>query len=208
MWGTDMTATVTVAEGAAFVFVAVGHCTAACIGLHAAKRGTRFEALEPLRQGVRERFGGIGAGAARGLRLRHDHGSNDLADDFQQEIAFFGIDSSPSVVREPEGNGVAERCIRTLKENLLVGAALRDHRRPPPGLARVQADVQRTMDAREIRVPKPRAGATRPRRAGRDRVDANTVKPLSKNPGALQSCALGFSWTLDCGRVLAGGVSR
>ena len=63
MWGTDMTATVTVAEGAAFVFVAVDHCTAECIGLHAAKRGTRFEALEPLRQGVRERFGGIGAGA-------------------------------------------------------------------------------------------------------------------------------------------------
>ena len=119
MWGTDMTATVTVAEGAAVVFVAVDHCTAECIGLHAAKRGTRFEALESIRQGVRERFGGIGAGAARGLRLRHDHGSNDLADDFQQEIAFFGIDSSPSFVREPEGNGVAERFIRTLKENLL-----------------------------------------------------------------------------------------
>ena len=56
---------------------------------------------------------------ARGLRLRHDHGSNDLADDFQQEVAFFGIESSPSFVREPEGNGVAERFIRTLKENLL-----------------------------------------------------------------------------------------
>ena len=58
MWGTDMTATVTVAEGAAFVFVAVDHCTAECIGLHAAKRGTRVEALEPIRQGVRERFAG------------------------------------------------------------------------------------------------------------------------------------------------------
>ena len=119
MWGTDMTATVTVAEGPAFVFVAVDHCTAECIGLHAAKRGTRFEALEPIRQGIRERFGGIGDGVARGLRLRHDHGSNDLADDFQQEVAFFGIESSPSFVREPEGNGVAERFIRTLKENLL-----------------------------------------------------------------------------------------
>ena len=119
MWGTDMTATVTVAEGPACVFVAVDHCTAECIGLHAAKRGTRFEALEPIRQGIRERFGGIGEGVARGLRLRHDHGSNDLADDFQQEVAFFGIESSPSFVREPEGNGVAERFIRTLKENLL-----------------------------------------------------------------------------------------
>ena len=86
---------------------------------HAAKRGTRFEALEPIRQGVRERFGTIGEGVARGLRLRHDHGSNYLADDFQQEVAFFGIESSPSFVREPEGNGVAERFIRTLKENLL-----------------------------------------------------------------------------------------
>ena len=101
------------------MFVAVDHGTTECIGLHAAKRGTRFEALEPIRQGVRERFGGIGDGAARRLRLRHDHGSNDLADDFQQQVAFFGIDSSPSFVREPEGNGVAERFIRTLKENLL-----------------------------------------------------------------------------------------
>ena len=75
--------------------------------------------LEPVRQGVRERFGQIGDGVARGLRLRHDHGSNYLADDFQQEVAFFGIESSPSFVREPEGNGVAERFIRTLKENLL-----------------------------------------------------------------------------------------
>ena len=81
--------------------------------------GRRSPAREPIRQGIRERFGGIGAGVARGLRLRHDHGSNYLADDFQQEIAFFGIESSPSFVREPEGNGVAERFIRTLKENLL-----------------------------------------------------------------------------------------
>ena len=119
MWGTDLTATVTVAEGAAVVFVAVDHCATAGIGLHAAKRGTRFEALEPIRQGIRERFGGIGDGVARGRRLRHDHGSNDVADDCQQEVAFFGIDSSPSFVRAPEGHGVAERFIRTLKEHLL-----------------------------------------------------------------------------------------
>ena len=38
MWGTDMTATVTVAEGAAFVFVAVDHCTTECIGSGPASR--------------------------------------------------------------------------------------------------------------------------------------------------------------------------
>ena len=119
MWGTDMTSTVTVGEGQAFVFVAVDHCTTECIGLHAAQSGSRFEALEPVRQGVRERFGDIGEGVTNGLRLRHDPGSNYRADDFRQEIDFFGIESSPSFVREPEGNGVAERFIRTLKENFL-----------------------------------------------------------------------------------------
>jgi putative transposase len=49
MWGTDMTTTVTTGEGTVHVFIAVDHCTCECIGLHAAKRGDRFEALEPLR---------------------------------------------------------------------------------------------------------------------------------------------------------------
>jgi transposase InsO family protein len=119
MWGTDMTTTVTTGEGQVCVFVAVDHCTSECVGIHAALSGNRFEALEPLRQGVRERFGGFDQGIAAGLAIRHDHGSAHISDDFQQELAFLGMTSSPSFVREPEGNGVAERFIRTLKENLL-----------------------------------------------------------------------------------------
>jgi transposase InsO family protein len=46
-------------------------------------------------------------------------GSAYMSDDFQRELAFLGVASSPSFVREPEGNGIAERFIRTLKENLL-----------------------------------------------------------------------------------------
>jgi putative transposase len=42
-----------------------------------------------------------------------------MADAFQNELAFLGIESSPAFVRAPEGNGCAERFIRTLKENLL-----------------------------------------------------------------------------------------
>jgi transposase InsO family protein len=119
MWGTDMTTTVTTGEGLVHVFVAVDHCTCECVGLHAAKRGNRFEALEPLRQGVRAHFGGFEAEVAEGLAIRHDHGSNYLSDDFQRELRFLGMESSPSFVREPEGNGCAERFIRTLKEQLL-----------------------------------------------------------------------------------------
>jgi transposase InsO family protein len=118
MWGSDLTSTLT-AEGQASIFVAVDHCSAECVGIHVARRATRFEALEPIRQGVRACFGGFAKGIADGLELRHDHGSQFVADDFQRELAFLGITPSPAFVREPEGNGCAERFIRTLKENLL-----------------------------------------------------------------------------------------
>ena len=118
MWGTDLTTTWT-GEGQAAVFVAIDHCSAECVGLHAALRATRFEALEPIRQGVRRCFGAFGEDVARGLSVRHDHGSQYMAGDFQKELRFLGIESSPAFVRAPEGNGCAERFIRTLKENLL-----------------------------------------------------------------------------------------
>ena len=118
MWGTDLTSVMT-GEGQAAVFVAVDHCSAECVGVHASRRADRFGALEPVRQAVRERFGAFAEGVAAGLALRHDHGSQYLSHDFQAESRFLGITSSPAFVREPEGNGCAERFIRTLKENLL-----------------------------------------------------------------------------------------
>ena len=118
MWGTDLTTVVT-GEGQTAVFITVDHCSAECVGLHASRSADRFEALEPIRQGVRERFGAFGKNLASGLALRHDHGSQYVSHHFQAEIRFLGITSSPAFVREPEGNGCAERFIRVLKENLL-----------------------------------------------------------------------------------------
>ena len=118
MWGTDLTSVMT-GEGQAAVFVAVDHCSAECVGIHASHRADRFEALEPIKQAVRERFDAFAKGVAAGLQLRHDHGSQYVSHHFQSEIRFLGIESSPAFVREPEGNGCAERFIRTLKENLL-----------------------------------------------------------------------------------------
>ena len=74
MWGTDLTTTIT-GEGQAAVFVALDHCSAECVGIHAHARATRFQALEPIRQGVRQHFGGFAQAIARGLAVRHDHGS-------------------------------------------------------------------------------------------------------------------------------------
>lgn len=118
MWGIDATGCLT-DEGQATVFVSVDHCTDECIGIHAARPGTRFEALEPLRQGVGEHYGTYRESIAAGLSLRHDHGSQFISDHFQDELRFLGITSSPAFVREPEGNGCSERFIRTLKEQLL-----------------------------------------------------------------------------------------
>ena len=99
-WGTDMTSTVTVGEGASVV--AVDHCTAECIGLHAAKRGTRFEALERAK---------VSANASAPSATGSPMGcvcatttARTLADDFQQEVAFFGIES-PRASCDPEGMG-------------------------------------------------------------------------------------------------------
>lgn len=119
MWGTDATSTVTLEDGSVAVFVAIDHCTLEGVGIHAATRATRFEALEPIRQGVRQQFGTFSPGSATGVQVRHDHGSQYMSDDFQAELRFLGITSSPAFVRAPEGNGVAERFIRTLKEQLL-----------------------------------------------------------------------------------------
>jgi transposase InsO family protein len=119
MWGTDATSTVTLEDGSVTVFVAVDHCTLEGVGIHAAKTATRFEALEPIRQGVRRPFGAVAAGIATGVQVRHDHGSQYMSDDFQAELRFLGMTSSPAFVRAPEGNGIAERFIRTLKEQRL-----------------------------------------------------------------------------------------
>lgn len=118
MWGTDGTTTMT-GEGQATVFIVTDHFTGECLGLHGCRPGTRFEALEPVKQATAEVFGSADEQIAAGVRLRHDNGSVYTSEDFQREIRYLGLESSPSFVRAPEGNGCAERFIRTLKEQLL-----------------------------------------------------------------------------------------
>lgn len=124
MWGTDATATFT-EEGTVTIYAAVDHCSADCVGIHAVKKASRFEALEPLRQGMKEYFGAFSGGIAAGMRLRHDHGSVYMSDDFQNEIRFLGIEPSPTFVRQ-QGNGCIERFFPTLKEQLLWVRRFRD----------------------------------------------------------------------------------
>ena len=119
MWGTDATATMLLDGQQATIFGIYDHCTCELLGIHAALRADRFEAIVPLHQACRASFGGVGKAIAAGLKLRHDNGSQFISRAFQAELRFLGMDSSPSFVRAPEGNGCIERFWRTLKEQLL-----------------------------------------------------------------------------------------
>ncbi len=121
MWATDATQITTVEDGKVWLFGVAEHWNAELLGWHVAKRGTRFEAIQAVGMAVRRRFGHLGAGAARGLALRHDHGSNFMAEVFQKQIRFWGMAPSYAFVGEPETNGVIERLFRTLKEQVVHG---------------------------------------------------------------------------------------
>jgi transposase InsO family protein len=119
LWGTDATRFYTEDDGWCWFFGAVDHCVTDTVGWHVAKKGDRWAALEPIRQGVREHMNGYAPRIALGLGLRHDWGPQYTAHQFQAELAWLGIRSTASYVGEPECNGVAERFIRTLKEECL-----------------------------------------------------------------------------------------
>jgi putative transposase len=121
MWGVDGTKVFTVEEGYVWVFTAMEHWSAECMGWHVTKKGDRFAALEPVVQGVQAQFGHVGADAARGLSVRMDHGTQYLSDHFQNQLKFWGIAPSFAFLEQPQTNGVAERFFRTLKEQAIYG---------------------------------------------------------------------------------------
>ena len=119
MWGTDATATLLLDGRQATIFGVYDHCTCELLGIHAAIKADRFEAMVPLHQACRTSFGSVGMVIAAGLQIRHDNGSQFVSRAYQAELKFLGMESSPAFVRAPEGNGCIERFWRTLKEQLL-----------------------------------------------------------------------------------------
>ena len=125
-WATDGAKVWTSDDGWLWVFTALEHWNAKCLGHHVCKKGDRFAAYEPIAQAVRRIFGSSSADAARGVELRHDHGSQYLTDYFQGQSRFHGFTPSFALVGEPETNGVVERFNRTLKEQIIHGHTYRN----------------------------------------------------------------------------------
>lgn len=119
LWGTDGTTFWTEEDGLCWFFGTVDHFSSECVGGHVAKYGTRWAAIESLRNGVRKIYGAYGQGIAKGLALRHDWGPQYTSADFGKELKFLGIADSPAYVAEPQTNGVAERFMKTLKDECI-----------------------------------------------------------------------------------------
>jgi putative transposase len=126
MWGTDGVRVFTVDDGWVWIFSAIDHWSAECVGWHVCKIGDRFAALEPIAMGLTRLFGTVEAEVARGLALRMDHGTQYLSEHFLNQIKFWGIHPSFAFVEQPETNGVAERFNRTLKEQIIHGRVYRN----------------------------------------------------------------------------------
>ena len=125
-WATDGTKVWTSDQGWLWLFAVVEHWNGECLGHHVCKRGDRFAAYEPVAQAVTRIFGQSGRDAARGVELRHDHGTQYLTDYFQGQSRFHGFTPSFAFVGEPETNGVVERFNRTLKEQIIHGRTYRN----------------------------------------------------------------------------------
>jgi transposase InsO family protein len=122
MWGTDGTRFL-IGRGAqaewAWLFVTVDHFNFDPIGFEVSAVGDRFHAFAAVEAAVRERFGRVEPGVARGVVLRSDLGSVNTSSFFTQRVKALGLAQSYAFVREPECNGVAERFIRLIKEQCL-----------------------------------------------------------------------------------------
>ena len=111
----------TLDDGWGWIFAAVEHWNAECVGWHVCKVGSRFAALDPIAQGLERLWL-----AGRRIRPRagaSDGGSQYLSDHFRaSEIRYWGIHPSfRTLSEEPETNGVAERWNLTLKEQAIHG---------------------------------------------------------------------------------------
>ena len=159
MWGTDGVRVFTVDDGWVWIFAAVEHWNAECVGWHACKVGSRFAALEPIAQGLQRIYGSGGrrrrprAGAADGSRQPVSVGPLPQPDP---------VLGGPSQLRLRRGTG-NERGGGAVEPHAQGVSDSRPHLSEPRGCAdrrrRVRRAIQHDLAAREARVSHPDRGA-------------------------------------------------
>ena len=139
MWGTDMSQTVTLEEGRAYVFVAVEHANSEIVGIPAARSANRFEALEPVRHGVlrrhRARRGAWAQAASRSwlqLHVRRFPGRDQMS----------GHRSFAVLRARTRGQRRRRALHPNLEGELALGADIQNHRGPARRARRIRQALQ------------------------------------------------------------------
>lgn len=114
-WSTDLTRIYVEEVGWANLIPVLDNCTRECVGWVFHHRGRAIEAKDAMREAVINRFGSE-SNVPEDLELRTDNGSIFLARDFEEQMDEYGIDQTYTPYDCPSANGLAERFIKTVKE--------------------------------------------------------------------------------------------
>ena len=202
MWGTDGVRVVTRDDGWGWIFAAVEHGNAECVGWHVCTVGSRFAALDPMAQGRERRYGSLDADVARGLALRMDHGRQYLSDHVLKQIRYWGVHPSFGCVEAPATNGGRSGGIARSRSTRSTAESFSTSRpsAPPwptswsgttrPGVSRRLGITRRSRRARSMSYARrhstnvcPGNRVRYPRRTGQIRPLVDTAKPaISGDP--------------------------
>jgi len=114
-WSTDLTKIYIKNEGWANLIPVLDNCTRECLGWVFSRRCRAKEAQDAIREAVINRFGSEQE-VPEDLELLTDNGSIFLARDFQDQMDEYGIGQTFTPYECPSANGLAERFIKTVKE--------------------------------------------------------------------------------------------
>ena len=125
-----------------------------------ASAATGFAALQPISMGLAGLYGSTAAGAARGLALRMDHGSQYLSDHFTNQIKFWGIQPSYALRRRAPDQR-RRRAVQSHAEGTdHPWSHLPQHRGAAGRRPRLRRTLQCPVDHRKERLPEPRSSSS------------------------------------------------
>ncbi len=129
MWGTDGVRVFTLDDGWGWIFTAVEHWNAECVGWHVCKVGSRFAALEPIAQGLRRIYGALDADSARGLALRMDHAASTCPTTFSTRSGIGACGPATALSRNRKRTAWQSGGIARSRSKRPTGASSRTSRR-------------------------------------------------------------------------------
>ena len=118
LWATDLTTVFTQQNGTVAVVPVIDCGCRSVLALEVTKSQEAPAVLAAVRHALAEEFGDA-RGVPHGLDLRTDHGPQYTGSDCESLCTDWGITQSMAPVGRPTGNAVAERLIRTMKEECI-----------------------------------------------------------------------------------------